>query len=203
MLPPESPANTLESSKHGLFLTVLGLVLTVIGLIALVELLPRLSATYLSPVNPSDVLRTNFTVTNDGYFRLTDVRSGCFVWAVWIDPKNLHKTDPDVGYAWVSTENPLNKVLYPNEAFTVPCVGGSHASSLVPPMGAGDIAIVVSFRPWPFSFVKRRKLFRFVSRVNNGEAFWDRQPSYVIEKDFDKFAASNSAFGSTDLNDFR
>src|SRR2546423_15362015 len=72
-----------KPSRHGLFLTILGLVLTATGLVALIELFPRLSAAVTSTTDLDDVLGSSrSTITNDGYLKVTDVVSGCFLWDV-------------------------------------------------------------------------------------------------------------------------
>jgi len=83
MPPPQSQPTAAKPSRHGLFLTTAGLVLTAVGLIALIELFPRLSASANSPTNPDDPLSSSkFSVANDGYVRVTDVMSACFLWKV-------------------------------------------------------------------------------------------------------------------------
>jgi hypothetical protein len=55
-----------------------------------------------------------------------------------------------------------------------------------------DLAIVVTYRPWPFTFIRQRKLFRFVSRRNGDNTVsWDRQPVSVLEDHFNWLAAEN------------
>lgn len=190
--PPVLQPIPAKSSRHGLFLTILGLVLTAIGLVALIELFPRLSATASSPTDLNDPLTSSkFAISNDGYLRVTEVTSACFLWRVEMasagrSSPNIHFTD---GLAEVA--KPPESRLNPTEAFTVPCTGsqilGSSAPYAQPILARADLAIVVYYRPWPFTFYRDRRMFRFVSHAGKqGEITWEKQPSGALEPDFDK-----------------
>lgn len=179
-LPPQSPLTTSQRpSRHGLFLTVLGLVLTLIGLIALVELFPRLSASPPSFTNPENVTAARFTVTNDGYLKLTDVSAACFIW-------EQRARSGESGWwnlSLVSSPN-LRGTLRPTEGFTVPCL---NSPAVIPPAVFADLAVIVYYRPWPFTFLKTRRFYRFVSQLNNGNVTWEKQPPTLLEADFEKW----------------
>jgi hypothetical protein len=63
-------------------------------------------------------------------------------------------------------------------------------------------AVIVEFHPWPLTFIHIRKIFRFVSRTENGVTVWDKQPSSEGEKAFGKFLKS-SLQPLPDMNKFR
>src|SRR5580704_6791847 len=185
-MPPQSSRATNEhSSKHTLFLTILGLVLTVIGLVALVELFPRPSVSSSSPTVPDLWLTSRFTVSNDGYLQLNDVHAVCFVWkAMTGEGSRLTNSASRVAY-------PADLTLPPGQAFTVPCEGDVHLVN--GPYRSADLAIVVSYRPWPFTFIRQRKFFRFVARLDTGNVIWEKQPSSFLEHDFDSLLNSQSS----------
>jgi hypothetical protein len=181
-----------KPSKHGLFLTVLGLVLTTIGLVALIELFPRLSATATPTTNLDDILGSSkFTVTNDGYLKVPDVVSGCFLWDVEI--KNNTGSSVHQRSDLATLVSPPATTLYPTEGFTIPCTPENRpliaSQPPYPPMRVtkADLAIVVYYRAWPFMFYRGRRFFRFIAHFGKqGEVTWEKQPAEVLEPDFDK-----------------
>ena len=188
---PQPKPIAAGSSKHGLFLTILGLVLTAVGLIALVELFPRLSATASSPTDLNDPLTSSkFTVSNDGYLRVTDVTSACFLWRVQMTSGGSSKPNVQFVNGLAEVVKPAEAKLSPTEALTVPCTGqqlvGASAPYVQPALTDADLAIVVYYRAWPFTFYRDRRLFRFVARLGKrGEVIWEKQPSGILEADFD------------------
>src|SRR6266481_7063549 len=117
---PQSQPTVAKPSRHGLFLAIVGLVLTAIGLVALIELFPRLSASANSPTNPDDPLSSSkFTVSNDGYLKVTDVMSACYLWKVRMAQGGRVNTFIDSGMATIV--RPPENTLKPTEAFTIPC----------------------------------------------------------------------------------
>lgn len=167
-----------------------------LSLIALIELFPRLSATASSPTDPDDQLGSSrFTISNDGYLKVTEVTSECFLWKV------------RVGSAYFSTSTsgalvPPKDTLNPADSLTVPCTRrrlvGAPPPFLQPRLIYADLAIVIRYRVWPFTFYRRRKLFRFVARVGqNNSLIWDKQPvNDDIEQDYDSLSAPDRVFAS-------
>jgi hypothetical protein len=197
MLPQQYQASAAKPSKHGLFLTIVGLVLTTIGLVvALIELFPRLSAAVTPTTNLDDVLGSSkFTVTNDGYLKVIDVTSACFLW-------NVQMGKPPAGTAYFSSSlarivQPPETNLVPTEGFTVPCTAegrpivGSSAPYIQPRIVRADLAIAVYYRAWPFTFYREHRLFRFVAHIGKEEVTWEKQPAAVLEPDFDKYIAEH------------
>jgi len=91
--------------------------------------------------------------------------------------------------------SPPESKLIPTEGFTVPCTGHKVVDTAPPyipfQLMKADLAIVVYYRFWPFTFYRSRRLFRFVARPGRqNEIIWEKQPSGVIEPDFDKFIQS-------------
>jgi hypothetical protein len=185
-----SRARIGDSSKHTLFLTILGLVLTALGLIALVELFPRPSVSSGPPTIHDRWLTSRFTVTNDGYFQLNDVRALCFIWRATTSTMDMRDDISRV-------ISPYNLILPPGQGFTVPC------ESDILRLGEGtyrsvDLAIVVSYRPWPVTIIRQRKFFRLVARLDNGSVIWEKEPSSVMEHEFDLMLNTQPS-----LSDFR
>ena len=182
---PQQPIQGV-SRRQVRFVEGLGILLTLISLIALIELYPRPTATASLPTDPNDQLSSSgFTITNDGYFQLADVRAACFLWKVQFD------RNADVTNSFSRIVSPSEGTLQTNEGLTVPCttrnfIGVAHGP---PRFTKADLAIVVYYRPYPFTFLRSHKLFRFVARVgNNGNVVaWDKQPSAILEPDFEKF----------------
>lgn len=78
--------------------------------------------------------------------------------------------------------------LRPVESVTVPCMD----TWITFRQASADLAIVVYYHPWPFVFLNSRHFFRFVSRtVSPGVTIWEKQPSQIIEKEFDEEMREN------------
>jgi len=198
----EAPATPLPAphpifakpSRRGLFLTVLGLVLTAVGLVILIQLFPRLSATASLPTDRNDPLGSSrFTILNDGYLQVTDVKSACFLWKLtFVEGPRTAEFTNKLAAITVPPEGALNST----EGYTVPCIPyrliGLPASFRQPVLGRADLAIVVYYRAWPFTFYRDRRLFRFLSRIqNDGTVIWEKQPAAVLEPDYDRFIAAH------------
>ena len=87
---------------------------------------------------------------------------------------------------------PPESKLDPGEAFTVPCTANKLAGApppyVSPAINHADLAIVVYYRAWPFTFYRPHKLFRFVASFGEGnKIIWEKQPAAIIEPGYDKF----------------
>ena len=154
-------------------LPIVGLLITLLGLVTLIELYPRLSAS----VDSSSSI-PGFTVTNEGYLKVTNVVLTCFIW------KATTEEDVTFGPAY-NIGSPPGSRLNPDEGYSITCL--EHAISPQPRFVGADLAIVASYRPWPFTFLRLRRFFRFVARpLPQGGLAWDKQPSESIEKEFDR-----------------
>jgi hypothetical protein len=189
--PQRSQPIAASPRRHSLFLTILGLLLAAAGLITLIELFPRLSATAKSPTDLDDPLTSSkFTVSNDGYMRVTDVMSACFLWKADLGPRG--KPNAHITSSLARVVQPPESLLKPTEGFTVPCTGskliGSPPPYLQPVISRVDMAIVVYYRAWPFTFYRDHRLFRFVASLGkDGEVSWEKQPSVDLEPDYNEF----------------
>jgi hypothetical protein len=161
--------------KEVRLLEVLGIFLTALGLISLIGLRPRSSASATSPQTPNRPLTSRFTITNDGYLKLTHVSALCYVWK----SKSVYGGSADQN---VFNIKPPSGILEPSESFTVPC----QNAPVLSPEAQVDLAIIMSYRPWPFTFLHMQRFFRFVSRKTlDGTFVWDKQPSDPsLEKSF-------------------
>jgi hypothetical protein len=167
------------------FLTKLGLVLTFLGFLTWIELFPRLSATASSPLDLSNQLASSkFTVVNEGYLQVTDVMSACYLWSVAEGGAHFNGSIARVVV-------PPESRLRPTEGLTVPCTSEKMFTTNPPfflSLRNADLAIVVYYRVWPFTFIRTHRLFRFVARIGKqGEVVWDKQPADVLEPEFDKW----------------
>lgn len=189
--PQQSPPTVAKSGRHGILLTAVGLVLTAIGLVALIELFPRLSVAASSPTDPDDQLTSSkFTVSNDGYLKVTNIMAACFMWKVELGP--MGKPNAHIRDSLASLIQPPESMLRPTEGFTVPCTGshfvGASPPYIQPVINFADLAIVVYYRVWPFTFYRDHRLFRFVADVEKEKAIvWEKQPAAILEPDFDKW----------------
>jgi len=148
----------------------------------LIELNPRLSASSQTPFRRIDQLPA-LTVSNEGYLKFTDVNVGCSI--VDLQPAMIRD-----GF---NITQPPEKVRQPGEPLTVPCTQhvafgfGFGPNGSLEPITYADIAFVVSFRPWPFSFIRRTKFLRFEGKWDGKETKWYRQPARNIEEEFNGF----------------
>lgn len=191
--PPYQPI-LAKPSRRGPFLAVAGFVLTALGLATLIQLFPRLSATASSPTDGNDQLGSSrFTVSNDGYLQVTDVMSACFLWKLTFveGPRTADFSDNLSAVAV-----PPGSALNATEGYTVPCIPhrliGLPAPFHQPVLARADLAIVVYYRAWPFTFHRDHRLFRFLSRIqNDGTVIWEKQPAAVLEPDYDRYIAAH------------
>ena len=79
------------------------------------------------------------------------------------------------------------KELGPTEAMTISCgivvIGPIEGTESI------DMGVIINYKPWPLSFVKKRRVFRFVAIRAGNELNWYDQPSGDLEKALDKFLA--------------
>src|SRR2546426_2586389 len=165
-MPQSQPPIQTVSRRQIRFVEILGLFLATISLITLVELYPRPSVSSSPPFNLENLLSSRFTVTNDGYLDLNDVHAVCFVWKA--------QATLQIRNTVLQSVSPERGTLQPTQGLTVPCTGGFMLVN--GQFSSADLAIVVSYRPWPFTFIRKRKFFRFVARFANGNIVWDKQP---------------------------
>jgi hypothetical protein len=161
----------------GLAIGALGLILATIGL------RPKPAASYSPPTDPARLLSSQFMISNDGYLQLSDVHAICYI----------EKADPPGVTVYgivIRAVSPGNATLAPSDAFTVPC-DPKPVQMIQNPVQHADLAIVVTYRPWPFTFIRQRRFFRFVSRRDGDTISWDRQPVSVLEDHFNWLAAKN------------
>jgi hypothetical protein len=177
--PPQNeiprPNSWLETAGKRVY----SLLALLIAIFALVELFPRPNAAAYPPSDPNQILNSRFTVSNDGYLQLIDFEAGCFVWKT---------NNPAVFDDFADNVATKLKVFRPSDTITVPCADQNYINFRN--VNAADIAIVITYRPWPFTFLTRMKIFRFVSRKSGSTIAWDRQPVPVeLEKSLNALLA--------------
>lgn len=172
--PAQPPSGSKLKKIWQRFFAALVFLLTAL---ALVELLPRISASAVPPFDANHPLASRWTVTNEGYLKITRTRAICFVWRVQAVVTMQNSAS--------NPSKPTGNVLSPGDSFTVPC---SIPGMLSGPYHSADIAIIVFYHPWPFTFFHYRRFFRFVMRrETDGNITWDKQPTPPeLELDFDR-----------------
>ena len=217
--PPQTPPEPSSSDPKPLpnngrtnqFWKRIGAVLTVgVGLLTVTQILPRPtpgailpSSTDLDPLSAS-----RFTVRNDGYWKLTDVKAVCFLWRVqYGEGDGRYGKDADilVEDTLETIVSPPEKILDKSETMTVPCTpnppvpnGYTHQPF---PLRKADIAIAFYYKPWPITFLRRHRLFRFVARLGRNRELlgWDSEPASILEPEFEEFMKSQRANGQKEL----
>jgi hypothetical protein len=188
LLEPPLPAPTPPQSIWAMIPKwIYGFVTFFLASLALIAFLPRLSVSAALPSDPNEQLASStFTVLNDGHVPVTDVKSACYLWKVQGE-NGVHSTaniQGNVGRVVI----PPASILRPTEGYTVPCTS-EKMFYFSPPLIVkhADIAIIVYYRPWPFTFLRSHRLYRFVARMNpQGQiTSWDKQPAAQLEPDFE------------------
>lgn len=128
----------------------------------------------------NESLAAPFTISNNGYLKVMDVEMGCFLWRVATEEMVVEDR-------MTKMDMPPGNNLAPGEGYTVRCLGRFYVEP-TPRFTHIDIAVVVYYRPWPFTMFRSHKLFRFVGRPgpNFNSTIWDRQPSDELASDFNK-----------------
>jgi hypothetical protein len=116
--------------------------------------------------------------------------SACFLWKVDLGP--VGKPNAHITGSLARIVQPPESKLEATEGFTVPCTGnklvGAPPPYVQPVLNRADLAIVVYYRAWPFTFYRGHRLFRFVAKIaKHNEVVWEKQPAAILEPDFDEF----------------
>jgi hypothetical protein len=187
LLPKPQPltlpkAVTGGSKRMTLFLTIIGLLLTALGSITVIELFPRLSASTAPSLDGPNYMES-FVISNDGYLSVQHVEVDCFIWNATVATNSLSFIG---GRGMIPPAGSIS----PNDAYTVSCNRFLDAPSSS--IESIDLGIIVHYRPWPFTFIRRRRIFRFVGKQQRqGGLNWFRQPSEPIEEAFDQWLPKN------------
>jgi hypothetical protein len=178
-----------ESPKRmSQFSTIVSIAIGLLGLLTLIQLFPQLSASASNPLTPGNIV-ASIQVTNEGYTKLTDFKLACYLAEAQIGGMNA--TD----VLSIDTIH-IEPEIKSKESYTVPCT--SFDSNLPPnAFQKIDIAAIVSYRlwPWPLSYMRGRRVFRFVALPGDNGLNWFKQPSAPIEgaikKAFEKWAKTD------------
>jgi hypothetical protein len=162
-----------------LFLTILGLIIGSISLITVIELFPRLSATPTAPFDHGSQF-ASFQVSNDGYLRVGDVEVGCFIWRARMFNADFQNVLTN------STLLPKLDQLNVGDSYTIDCRNLVYG----PPQTIQrlDLAIFVHYRPWPwpFSLIRRTRVFRFTASPGVNGMNWYKQPPEPLLDDLNQ-----------------
>src|SRR5882724_2084085 len=153
-LPPENPSSGPKPSPNngrtGQFWKRIGSVLAIaVGLLTVIQFRPRPTPGATPPTGLDELASSRFTITNEGYIKFTDVKAVCFLWDVRfrMNPSSLTNSLENI-------ISPPESILETGETLTVPCTLANpiHHTSGVPfQLRKADLAIVVYYRPWPFT----------------------------------------------------
>jgi hypothetical protein len=146
-----------------------------------VTLFPRLSALPQKPFDPNDRI-ASFVIRNDGYFKVTNVETACSIWK--LGAGRVTFTD-----SYNANNRNMQNVsaLAPTEAMTTTC--GMVALQAIDHI---DLGVIIYYRPWPFTFVRKRRVFRYVVLPGRGgELNWFEQPSAELEVALDAYLHSH------------
>jgi len=183
-------------TKLGTTAKVISYLIGLLGLLSLIQLRPHLSANAAPPTDKVDVLGSSkFTITNDGYLKVTDVSAVCYFWHVRYGRGSPPTADINdwVYQIIVPPEERLSRL----DSFTIPCTReGQPAAVTSPPFNMNvtkaDIAIIVYYRAWPLIFVRPHSIARFVAHFDDsGNVTWEKQNPAALEPDFDKWLAAH------------
>lgn len=134
---------------------------------AFFSLLPSISVSPSTPSNPSAVMTTSFTLSNDGYLSLVDVKIVCGVNSI-----NFRGGGGIQGIGFTTPRLAANK-LEPNEKYTFSCEFILNEDA---PIVSADIVILVSYQP-SFLFWRQTSKHRFIThRTSGGRLRWFHQP---------------------------
>lgn len=131
---------------------------------------PRLSVSSSSPLNPTDPFSTGFTISNDGFFSIHDVKFACSLNDVKGHVGEIPITIEDVE---VDLDAPISKIEASEKA-TFKC--RISFSQTAPDLSVGDLSIDIDFRP-AYVPMRMKKSYRFVTaRGSDGQYYWQPQP---------------------------
>jgi hypothetical protein len=121
----------------------------------------------------------SFAIRNDGYLKITNVEPSCFIWKM--SGFSSATNELSRGNAGMDTV----KELHPTETMTVPC-----GIVMIGPIQSIDLGVIIHYHPWPLTFLRQRRVFRFVVKPGEGkELNWYEQPSADLEKALNEFLA--------------
>lgn len=179
--PSKNEGANNSPTNGGRFWTILGIALTAIGLVALIELSPRLSAAQMPPFLAKDAI-PSIAISNDGYLQLTDVEAECFAAKMVLAGNN------NVYGAMSGSGSPPKKILSPAESFTISCTGHGKTflDSPISWISHIELDAVTYYRPWPFTFLRRRKFFKFVGENDGSKINWYKQTPDGLAQEYDE-----------------
>ncbi len=174
----------LEKKPGRNTLMILGSVLTALLILALIGLAPRLSASQEFTYRAQDPVPL-IVIANEGYVPLYDAKVVCFI------TDTIYGTNNSIEFAIVGNGSPTKKILKPNHHYKAPFSRGSVLVNMASSnISHTEIGVAIYYRPWPFTFLNRRKVFRFVGHNDGKILQWSRQSPSQMEMKFDKAVQS-------------
>jgi hypothetical protein len=177
----KTKANSKKASWDWRYWTATAL--AVLGLIVSMTWRPDISME--SPLDPDNVLSTQFVVENSTWFDFTDVKAAAM-------SKNIKTTLASVGSIYSGWDTlPIPPELPAGEKRTIPYpfrsiqFGGTVL--------AGDFGLIISYTPKYLPFWKRERGFLFTIGVqSDGRSRFQRQPGEEVEKEYEQYEKSRA-----------
>jgi len=160
-------------SLVGIAVGVLSIIIGIPSLIALMEAKPI--ALLESPLDLHDVLTTPFEIRNEGEVSLHDVRVAVMLTKIEYFSGDLESSD-------ITEWTPVAGEIKPQETETIPSPF-KHLTKHSSPILAGDVAIVILFRP-SFSLFTYKRGFKFsiLQQADGQRRFVPRPAEDVVDR---------------------
>jgi hypothetical protein len=175
----KTKTNSIKASWDWKYWTTAALAVLAVFL-AIVSMTWRPDVSIESPLDPNDVMSTQFVLENGAWFDFTHVKAAAV-------SKNIKTTLVSVGEmdsGWQTL--PLPSELPAGEKKTIPYpLQSIHFGGTVL---AGDFGLVISYTPKYLPFWKRKRGFLFTIGVqSDGRSRFQRQPGQEVEKEYEQY----------------
>jgi hypothetical protein len=148
--------------------------------LGILETKARPSVSLESPLDPANVMSTQFILENDTWFDFVDMKAAAII-------KNLDTTFGHVGTiasGWNTL--PIAPELKAGDKRTIPypLQGVSFGGTVT----SGDFGLIISYRPRWWPFWERRRGFLFTIGVQaDGHSRFQQQPGEGIEREYQEY----------------
>lgn len=138
------------------------------------------------PLDPDNVLSTQFVIENGTWFGFTGMKAAAM-------SKNIKTTFGSVGSMLSGWDTlPIPSELPAGEKRTIPYP--FRSIQLGGTVLAGDFGLIISYRPKYLPFWERRRGFLFTIGVQSDKrSRFQRQPGQEIEKEYEEYEKSQAA----------
>jgi hypothetical protein len=158
-----------------LFVSILAIATLLGGVVAVLALLPRPVITPSDPVDIANPFSASFTVSNANFIPLYNVNVSLGIGQIVTYPRQIDPNFIPSFESRLTCQEWCNHTLNMDERFTISIAKLLNLKSPAR-LNGGDIAIVVSYKPWISPFY-RDKIFRFIAqKQTNGFFYWYSYP---------------------------